>query len=110
MAPNLPRLRARDALPIAILLLLLAGPQIVLGYITNAARTASDAIFVGNGEPPGGWQPQGSAAPDPGDFGSAAPFASAEPSSSPSAGPQRITILLMGVDSRTGGTPRLPTR
>jgi LCP family protein required for cell wall assembly len=101
-APNLPRLRARDALPIAILLLLLAGPQIVLGYITNAARTASDAIFVGNAQPPGGWQPQGSVAPDPSDFASAAPFASVEPSSSPSAGPQRVTILLMGVDSGTG--------
>ena len=104
LAPNLPRLRALDALPIAILLVLFAGPQVVLGYITNAARTASDAIFVGNVEPPGGWTPSGSVAPDPSDFGPAAAsdLPRLLPSSSPSAGPQRITILLMGVDSGTG--------
>jgi hypothetical protein len=31
LAPGLPRLRVLDALPVAVLLLILAGPQIVLG-------------------------------------------------------------------------------
>jgi LCP family protein required for cell wall assembly len=107
IAPGLPRLRPLDALPIAVLLVLLAGPQVVLGYITNEARVASDDVFVVDSGPPGSWHPQGSIAPDPSDFASAEPSTSAEPSSSPTAGPQRISILLMGVDSGTGRSTAL---
>ena len=67
-APELPRLRVLDAIPIAILFLLLAGPQVVLGYVTNEARIATDEIFVGQTVTPGAWNPQGSVAPDPSDF------------------------------------------
>ncbi|MGH2513710.1 MAG: LCP family protein [Candidatus Limnocylindrales bacterium] len=105
-ASGLPRLRAIDALPIAVLVLLLAGPQAVLGYITNEARIASDEVFVSDTVPPGSWNPEGSVAPDPSDFATPDPSDSIPPSSAPSvaptAGPQRITILLMGIDSGTG--------
>jgi LCP family protein required for cell wall assembly len=104
LAPGLPRLRVLDALPVAVLLVLFAGPQVVLGYITNEARIATDDVFV-VGAGSGSWTPSGSVAPDPSDFGTL-PSASEEPSSLPSvaptAGPQRISILLMGVDSGTG--------
>ncbi len=104
LAPDLPRLRPLDALPIAALFLFLAGPQAVLGYITNEARIATDEVFVGDNQPPGSWNPQGSIAPDASDFATPDPSDSIPPSVPPSAtnGPQRITILLMGVDSGTG--------
>ncbi len=60
LAPGLPRLRVLDALPIALLLLFLIGPQAVLGYVTNEARIATDEVFVGDNVPPGAWNPQGS--------------------------------------------------
>ena len=102
LAPSLPRLMVLDALPVAVLLLILAGPQIVLGYVTNVAREQSDNVFVADTTPPGGWHPQGSIEPDPSDFASADPSSSPEPSVLPSAGPQRITILLLGIDSGVG--------
>jgi len=103
-APGLPRLRPLDAVPIGVLLLFLAGPQAALGYVTNEARLATDEIFAGNTVAPGAWTPQGSVAPDPSDFLSPGPSFSEAPSVAPSAttGPQRITILLMGIDSEPG--------
>ncbi len=106
-AADLPRLRPLDALPIAVLLVLLAGPQAYLGYITNEARVQSDLVFVVDPQPPGGWHPQGSIPPDPSDFASADPSISAEPSASPSSGPPRITILLLGIDSGVGRSTAL---
>jgi len=104
LAPGLPRLRALDAIPIALLMLFLVGPQAVLGYVTNEARIATDEVFVGDNAPSGAWTPQGSAAPDPSDFATADPSDSLPPSAAPSAtsGPQRITILLIGLDSEPG--------
>jgi polyisoprenyl-teichoic acid--peptidoglycan teichoic acid transferase len=103
-APGLPRLRPLDIVPIGVLLLFLAGPQAVLGYVTNEARIATDEIFVGSTVAPGAWTPQGSVAPDPSDFLSPAPSFSEAPSVAPSAsaGPQRINILLIGLDSGFG--------
>jgi polyisoprenyl-teichoic acid--peptidoglycan teichoic acid transferase len=108
VAPGLARLRVLDALPIAILLVLLAGPQVVLGYITNEARIASDDIFVVDAGS-GSWTPTGSVVPDPSDFATPPPSdePSALPSVVPSAGPQRISILLMGVDSGVGRSTAL---
>lgn len=108
VAPGLPRLRVLDALPIGVLLVLLAGPQVVLGYITNEARIASDDIFVVDAGS-GSWTPTGSVAPDPSDFDTPLPSEepSALPSVAPSAGPQRISILLMGVDSGVGRSTAL---
>jgi polyisoprenyl-teichoic acid--peptidoglycan teichoic acid transferase len=100
VAPGLPRLRLLDALPVAVLLILLAGPQVVLGYITNEARIASDDIFIVDAGS-GSWTPTGSIAPDPSDFDTPPPSGepSTLPSVAPSAGPQRINVLLLGVDS-----------
>jgi polyisoprenyl-teichoic acid--peptidoglycan teichoic acid transferase len=103
LAPGLPRLRVLDAVPVVVLIVLFAGPQVVLGYITNEARVQTDNIFVGDSGS-GSWSPSGSVAPDPSDFATAPPSEtpSALPSVSPSAGPQRINVLLMGVDSGVG--------
>ncbi len=104
LAPGLPRLRVLDALPIALLMLFLVGPQAVLGYVSNEARLAADEVFAGANVAPGAWDPQGSIAPDPSDFATPDPSDSLPPSVAPSAtsGPQRITILLMGLDSEPG--------
>jgi hypothetical protein len=86
LAPGLPRLQVLDALPVAFLLVLFAGPQVVLGYITNEARIATDDVFV-VGAGSGSWTPSGSVAPDPSDFGTLPP-ASEEPSSPPRSRPR----------------------
>ena len=56
-APGLPRLRPLDIVPVAVLLVLFSGPQVVLGYITNEARIASDNVFVVDAGS-GSWTPQ----------------------------------------------------
>ncbi len=102
LATGLPRLRVLDVLPVAVLVVLLAGPQVALAGLTNEARIQSDNVFIADTTPPGGWHPQGSIEPDPSDFATADPSLSPEPSAEPSAGPQRITILLLGIDSGVG--------
>ena len=108
LAPGLPRLRVLDVVPIAVLLVLFAGPQVVLGYITNEARIASDDVFVVDAGS-GSWNPTGSVAPDPSDFATAPPSVepSVEPSVSPTVGPQRISVLLLGIDSGVGRSTAL---
>lgn len=95
--PALPRPGRRDLLPIVLLLAFVIAPQAYAGYATEVAREAADAIFV---EPVAVAEPSASAAPDPSFLASAPPSASPSPSISPTG--QRITGLLIGVDSGVG--------
>lgn len=96
--PALPRPGRRDLLPIAILLIFVIAPQAYAGYATEIAREAADQIFV---EPAAVVTPAGTPAPDPSFLTTAAPgLPSAAPSADPSS--QRITALILGVDSGVG--------
>ena len=96
--PALSRPGRRDLLPIAILLVFVIAPQAYAGYATEIAREAIDQIFV----PPAAVViPDGTPAPDPSFLAPAPPGL---PSPAPSADPlsQRITALVLGVDSGIG--------
>ena len=107
-APGLPRLHAIDAVPIAVLVLFIIGPQAALGYVTNEARIATDQIFVGDLQSPGAYVPTGTPPPkDPNDFDYSSPSPSASDAGSPSptatvATSSRVNVLLIGVDSGVG--------
>jgi LCP family protein required for cell wall assembly len=96
--PVLPRPGRRDLLPIALLVVFVIAPQAYAGYATEVAREAADQIFV---EPVTAVVPHGTAAPDPSFLSTAPPSL---PSASPSAesSSQRITALVLGVDSGVG--------
>ena len=103
--PALPRPGVRDALPIAILLVVMIAPQAYAGYATEVGREAADQIFVDPS--PVAILPSAVPEPDPSNLDSAAPSASALPSASPSASPSnglppRITGLIVGVDAGVG--------
>lgn len=96
--PALPRTGRRDLLPIALLLVFVIAPQAYAGYATEVAREAADEIFV---EPVTAVVPTVSAAPDPSFLSTPAPgLPSPSPSMAPSS--QRITALVIGVDSGVG--------
>ena len=97
--PALARPGRRDVLPIVILLGFVIAPQAYAGYATEVAREAADQIFV---EPVTAAVPvTGTPAPDPSFLTTAPPSL---PAPSPSADPstQRITALVIGVDSGVG--------
>ncbi|HEX7950392.1 MAG TPA: LCP family protein [Candidatus Limnocylindrales bacterium] len=98
--PALPRPGRRDLLPIALLLVFVIAPQAYAGYATEIAREAADEIFV---EPVTAVVPTVSAAPDPSFLSTPAPGLPS-PSAAPSVDPgsQRITALVIGVDSGVG--------
>jgi LCP family protein required for cell wall assembly len=97
--PALPRPGRRDLLPVALLLTFVIAPQAYAGYATEIAREAADEIFV---EPVTAVVPIVSAAPDPSFLSTPAPGLPS-PSASPSAAPsQRVTALIIGVDSGVG--------
>jgi len=104
--PRLPALRLRDAIPVAVLVLFVAVPQVYAGYVTQAAREGVEQVFVGGPGSAGAWVPaptqvpaEGSPAP-----GSTTPPAlpSAAPSALPTPGAGRINVLLIGVDAGVG--------
>ena len=98
--PAFPRPGRRDLLPIALLLVFVIAPQAYAGYATEVAREAADEIFV---EPPAAVVPTVSAAPDPSFLSTPAPgLPSPSPSPSPVSGSQRVTALVIGVDSGVG--------
>ena len=98
--PAFPRPGRRDLLPIALLLVFVIAPQAYAGYATEVAREAADEIFV---EPPAAVVPTVSAAPDPSFLSTPAPgLPSPSPSPSPVSGSQRVTALIIGVDSGVG--------
>jgi len=105
--PALPRPRRRDALPIAVLVLVMVAPQAYAGYATESAREASDEIF--KEPPPVAVLPSAEPEPDPSFLSTPPPSASASPSSSlspsPSASaalPPRVNGLIIGVDAGVG--------
>jgi LCP family protein required for cell wall assembly len=97
--PRLPRPGHRDLLPAAVLLVFVIAPQAYAGYATEIAREAVDQSFVA---PPTAIVPTVSAAPDP-SFLSTAPPSFVAPSPSAAAPTsQRVTALVIGVDSGVG--------
>ncbi len=101
--PALPKPGRRDAIPIAILLVVMIAPQAYAGYATEVAREAADEIFV---EPsPVAVLPSAEPEPDPSNLATAAPSPSSSPSLSPSpsaAVAPRINGLIIGVDAGVG--------
>jgi len=96
--PALPRPGRGDLLPIVVLLAFVIAPQAYAGYATEVAREAADAIFV---EPDtAAAQPSAEPEPDPSFLSTAPPSPSASPSLSPTG--DRITGLIIGVDSGVG--------
>jgi LCP family protein required for cell wall assembly len=98
--PALPRPGRRDLLPILLLLVFVVAPQAYAGYATEVAREAANEIFVA---PVTAVVPSVSAAPDP-SFLSTPPAGLPSPAPSPSSDPrgQRVTALVIGVDSGVG--------
>ncbi len=101
--PRLPRLRGRDAIPVALVALIAIGPQAYLGYATSVARDEVNVVFAPSTTGSGAWKP---ATPTPGPGSSAGPDSSAGASASPAASPSpavaRTNVLLIGVDSGVG--------
>ena len=99
--PRLPRLRGRDAIPVALVALIAIGPQAYLGYATNVAREEVNVVFAPSTTGSGAWKP---APPTPGS--AATPDSSAGASPSPAASPTpvaaRTNVLLIGLDSGVG--------
>jgi LCP family protein required for cell wall assembly len=99
--PRLPRLRGRDAIPIALLAVLSIGPQAYLGYATNVARQEVNIVFAPSAAGSGAWKPE---TPTPATGASADPAAGGAAAASPSADPAtaRVNVLLIGVDAGVG--------
>ena len=105
-APGLPKLRAKDAIPVALLLLVVIVPQVYAGYGTEVARETAEEIFVDEPAPVAAG-PSVAPEPDPSFLETAEPSASAslDPSLSPSPSApvsQRINALVLGVDAGVG--------
>ncbi len=95
--PALPRPDRRDLLPIAILVAFVIAPQALAGYATEIARETADQIFVDEAATP---TSSGDPEPDPSFVSTAPPNASTAPSLGPTG--DRITGLIIGVDSGVG--------
>ena len=98
--PAYPKPRARDIVPIGLLILFIVVPQGFVLAVTDQARQTADEVFVGDDATDGAWVPA-TIAPTYGtpgftDDGDVLP-AGASPS--PTDGPQRVNVLLVGVDS-----------
>ena len=103
-----PRLRPRDALPVALLALFVVLPQLGLAAYTAQLRQTDQAVFgpsIGDDgiddNAPFPSSPVITPLPltdSPSPFGSA--FAT--PAASPTPGPPRMTVLLIGIDSGVG--------
>jgi len=98
--PAYPKPRARDIVPIGLLVLFIVVPQGFVLAVTDQARQTADEVFVGDQSTDGAWVPETSAptygTPGYTDDPDVLP-AGASPS--PSDGPQRVNVLLVGVDS-----------
>ena len=97
-APGLPKLQAKDAIPVALLLLVVIVPQVYAGYGTEVARETAEEIFVEEPAPVAAG-PSVAPEPDPSFLETAEPSASAslDPSLSPSPSApvsQRINALV----------------
>lgn len=101
--PRFGRPDRRDAIPIAVVLLVaVIAPQAFAGYVTEVARETANEIFVESSAPPLAGGPLATPAPDPSFLASAPPSPSLSPLPSPSPAIPRVTILLLGVDAGVG--------
>jgi LCP family protein required for cell wall assembly len=103
--PRLPRPGLRDALPIALLVFLVAAPQVYAGYVTQVVRESADEVFVATTAETGAWRPAAtpsSATPTPGPVGTPAPTATPSPAPTATPSVERINVLVLGVDSGVG--------
>jgi len=98
--PRLPRLRRRDVIPVALLAVIVIGPQAYLGYATSVARDEVNLVFAPSTAGSGAWNP----APTPGPGVSAEPAASSAPTAVPALASSRVNVLLIGVDAGVGRT------
>lgn len=101
--PALPRPGRGDVVPIALLLAFVIAPQAWAGYATEVAREAADRIFVEPDEV--AVRPSVEPEPDPSFLSTPRPSPSAAPSVAPVG--DRITGLIIGVDSGVGRTTYL---
>jgi LCP family protein required for cell wall assembly len=100
-----PRLRPRDALPVALLALFVVLPQLGLAAWTVQLKQTDEAVFgpwIGdNGVDDNAPFPTDPVlTPVPND--SSSPSDSSSPAASPTPGPTRLTVLLIGIDSGVG--------
>jgi LCP family protein required for cell wall assembly len=96
--PAYPRLRARDIVPIGLLILFIVVPSGFALAVTDQARQTADTVFVGDESTDGAWVPATPTFGTPGftdDPDVLPPGASPVPTD----GPQRVNVLLVGVDS-----------
>jgi len=103
--PRLPRPGLRDALPIALLVFLVAAPQVYAGYVTQVVRESADEVFVAETTETGAWRPAAtpsSATPTPGQVGTSAPTTTPSPVPTATPSVERINVLVLGVDSGVG--------
>ncbi len=98
-----PRYRARDIVPVALLVAFVVLPQAYLGALTNVARQTADEIFGSVSSGPA-WRPSTAPSSSP-----LAPGTSPGPTATPSSGPAqpRLTVLLIGEDSGVGRSTAL---
>jgi LCP family protein required for cell wall assembly len=103
--PRLPRPGLRDLLPIALLVFLVAAPQVYAGYVTQVVRESADEVFVAGTGETGAWRPAETplpAAPSPGPGETSAPTATLSPTPTVTPSVERINVLVLGVDSGVG--------
>ena len=105
LRPGLPRPGRGDALPIIVLLVAVIAPQAYVAYATEVAREELDAVFAGSS--PEALSPSFTPEPD-------ASLSPADPSLVPSPTPtatpdvpQRLNVLVVGVDAGVGRTTYL---
>ena len=98
--PAYPKPRARDIVPIGLLILFIVVPAGFALAVTDQARRTADTVFVGDDSADGAWVPETEAptfgTPGYTDGGDVLPTGA---SPSPTDGPQRVNVLLIGVDS-----------
>ena len=100
--PRLPRLRVRDALPVVILVVLVAVPQVYAGYVTSTALQSVDEVFVSGPATAGAWKPSSTSTPTAPASLAPGTTPSPTPTAAPTPAKPRINVLLIGVDSGVG--------
>jgi LCP family protein required for cell wall assembly len=93
--PAYPRPRARDIVPVGLLILFIVVPQGFVLAVTDQARRTADTVFVGDQASDGAWTPE-TLAPTYGTpgFDDDPDVLPPGASPSPTEGPQRINVLL----------------
>ncbi len=98
--PAYPKPRARDVVPIGLLILFIVVPQGLVLAVTDQARQTADTVFVGDQSTDGAWVPEtvGPTFGTPG-FDDDPDVLPVFAPPSPTEGPQRVNVLLIGVDA-----------